>query len=326
MGNRLKLHENKEEFRDAIQATSEKLKIRAVYVEKDYWVSLLLKRLASHANNSDLVFKGGTSLSKAYKVVKRFSEDVDIAIVKGQKTDATIGRLIKKIAKGVTTDPFFEREEPGITSKMGLMRRTLHEYPRTIAATNFGPVRDRLLLEVNCFGNPTPAKQMEIASFITEHLEAVGLQNTIDEYSLHPFKIAVLDWRITFVEKILSLAYASLEDGAGATLELRNRVRHFYDLTVMYSQTEIEIYLLSQEFLHDLWRIRADERLMTRIKWADIRLIEAPLFADAKVVMNKVEGFFTADLQEIVFPEGSLPPFKQVRNCIAAIRDRVEHE
>lgn len=326
MGNRLNLHENKQEFRDAIQATSEKMNIRAVYVEKDYWVTLLLKRLSSHPNTSELVFKGGTSLSKAYKVVKRFSEDVDIAIVKGQKTDAAIGRLIKNIAKDVTTDPFTERDEPGITSKKGLMRRTLHEYPRTVAATNFGPVRDRLLLEVNCFGNPTPSKQMKINSFIGEHLAAAGLLETIKEFSLDPFEIAVLDWKITFVEKILSLSYASLEDGAAATLEIRNRIRHFYDLTVMYSQAEIEKYLLSQNFLDDLRRIREDERLMTRMKWTDTRLIGAPLFANSKAAMDKVESFFTTDLQEIVFPEGNLPPFKQVRNCFAAIRDRLALE
>lgn len=280
-------------------------------------------RLSSHSNASDLVFKGGTSLSKAYKIVKRFSEDVDIAIIKGQKTDAAIGRLIKKVAKDVTTAPFVERNEPGTTSKMGLMRRTLHEYPRTIVGTNFGTVRDRLLLEVNCFGNPTPSTPMKITSFIGDHLVAMGLQSTIDEFSMGSFEIAVLDWKITFIEKILSLAYASLEDGAATTLEIRNRVRHFYDLTVMYSETEIEEYLLSQGFLDDLRRIRENERLMTRIKWADNRLIESPLFSNAKTTMDKVESFFAPDLQEIVFPEGNLPPFKLVRKCFTTIRDRL---
>lgn len=322
----MNLHENKQDFRDAIQATSEKLKIRAVYVEKDYWVSLLLKRLSLHSDASELVFKGGTSLSKAYKIVRRFSEDVDIAIVRGQKTDAAIGRLIKRIAKDVTAAPFIERDEPGLTSKMGLMRRTLHEYPRAIPATNFGPVRDRLLLEVNCFGNPTPAMSMEISSFITEHLATMGLQSTIEEYSLQPFQISVLDWKITFVEKVLSLAYASLEDGMDETIELRNRVRHFYDLTMLYSQPEIAKYLLSQEFLNDLRRIREDERLASRTKWTENRLITAPLFANPKTILDKVEGFFASDLKEIVFPEGNLPPFKQVRDCFEAIRDRISLE
>ncbi|MBN8540785.1 MAG: nucleotidyl transferase AbiEii/AbiGii toxin family protein [Deltaproteobacteria bacterium] len=319
----MNLHQNKQDFRDAVQATAENLKIRAVYVEKDYWVSLLLKRLSTHPKSSELVFKGGTSLSKAYKVVKRFSEDVDIAIVKGNKTDAAIGRLIKEIAKDVTVAPFIEREEPGITSKKGLMRRTLHEYPRSIAGTNFGPVRDQLLLEVNCFGNPTPALQMVISSFITEHLEAIGAQSTIEEYSLHPFKISVLDWKITFVEKILSLAYASMQDGMDKTIELRSRVRHFYDLTMLFSQREFEEYLLSQEFLNDLRRIRQDERLASRTKWTDTRLVEAPLFANPKTAMDNVEGFFAADLKEIVIPEGNLPQFKEVRNCFATIQDRV---
>jgi hypothetical protein len=148
----------------------------------------------------------------------------------------------------------------------------------------------------------------------------------VEEFSLHPFKIAVLDWKITFVEKVLSLAYASMEDGEDANLELKNRVRHFYDLTAMYSQAEIEEYLLSRDFLGDLRRIREDERLRTRMKWTDNRLVEAPLFANAKLAMDKVESFFTTDLREIVFPEDNLPSFEQVRVCFAAIQDRVAHE
>jgi len=154
----------------------------------------------------------------------------------------------------------------------------------------------------------------------------MGLQSEIEEYSLQPFQISVLDWKITFVEKVLSLAYASLEDGMDETLELRNRVRHFYDLTMLHSQSEIEKYLLSHEFLNDLRRIREDERLASRTKWTENRLITAPLFANPKTVMDNVEGFFASDLKEIVIPEGNLPPFKQVRNCFAAIRDRIALE
>ena len=47
-------------------------------IEKDYYVSMLLKALSE--TDIDFVFKGGTSLSKAYKVIHRFSEDIDLAV------------------------------------------------------------------------------------------------------------------------------------------------------------------------------------------------------------------------------------------------------
>ena len=74
------LHENREVFLNAIRAASDYLEIRDVLVEKDYWVTILLKRLSLSDNSTNVVFKGGTSLSKVYKLIARFSEDVDLAI------------------------------------------------------------------------------------------------------------------------------------------------------------------------------------------------------------------------------------------------------
>ena len=72
------LHENKEEFTTAINLASEKFGILPAVVEKDYYVTLILRKLSEKTDY--IVFKGGTSLSKCYKVIKRFSEDIDITI------------------------------------------------------------------------------------------------------------------------------------------------------------------------------------------------------------------------------------------------------
>ncbi len=68
-------------FKDAIQATSQKLGIKYFYIEKDYWVTLALFNLSNSKIADKIVFKGGTSLSKAHHVIKRFSEDIDIALI-----------------------------------------------------------------------------------------------------------------------------------------------------------------------------------------------------------------------------------------------------
>lgn len=72
------LHENKEEFITAINLSSEKFGILPSVAEKDYYVTLILRKLSEKTDY--IVFKGGTSLSKCYKVIKRFSEDIDITI------------------------------------------------------------------------------------------------------------------------------------------------------------------------------------------------------------------------------------------------------
>ena len=67
----MRLHESKSDFRELIAATAQQMNIRDVYVEKDYWVTLLLKRLSQHPETGRVIFKGGTSLSKGYGLTIR---------------------------------------------------------------------------------------------------------------------------------------------------------------------------------------------------------------------------------------------------------------
>ena len=71
------LHNDKELFREVVISTAEKLGLVVPIVEKDYYVTMILKKLSVEC--PDCVFKGGTSLSKCHHVIDRFSEDIDIA-------------------------------------------------------------------------------------------------------------------------------------------------------------------------------------------------------------------------------------------------------
>lgn len=77
----MNLHNDRNSFSAAIQAASDKLEILPVFIEKDYWITIVLKRLSESKFSDRVVFKGGTSLSKGYKLIDRFSEDIDIAVL-----------------------------------------------------------------------------------------------------------------------------------------------------------------------------------------------------------------------------------------------------
>jgi predicted nucleotidyltransferase component of viral defense system len=81
----MKLHTDIKLFSDSIRITSQQMKIKDVFVEKDYWITLVLSQLAKSEYASQTVFKGGTSLSKGFGLIDRFSEDVDIAITDEKK-------------------------------------------------------------------------------------------------------------------------------------------------------------------------------------------------------------------------------------------------
>ena len=70
-----------EELDLVIQNTADKLSMSKAIVEKDLWVCMILKYLFKDFKYKDaIVFKGGTSLSKVYKLIERFSEDIDLAL------------------------------------------------------------------------------------------------------------------------------------------------------------------------------------------------------------------------------------------------------
>lgn len=77
----MNIHIEKEIFALAIKETADSIDIMDYFIEKDYWISLVLKRLSESKYVDSVVFKGGTSLSKGHKLINRFSEDVDVAVI-----------------------------------------------------------------------------------------------------------------------------------------------------------------------------------------------------------------------------------------------------
>lgn len=72
----MNLHDDMKSFRRIIEEINSETKISSSMIEKDYYVTLILEELFNKDKN--FVFKGGTSLSKCFHIIKRFSEDVDI--------------------------------------------------------------------------------------------------------------------------------------------------------------------------------------------------------------------------------------------------------
>jgi predicted nucleotidyltransferase component of viral defense system len=141
----LKLHKDKTLFRQAVQFTADQLNIAAVYVEKDYWVTYALHTVFNHEIGKDTVFKGGTALSKCYKMIDRFSEDIDLVVLRREgETDNKLKTKIKTIGK-VVAAILPEVEIADITHKMGMNRKTAHSYSKEFKG-NYGQVRDVIIL------------------------------------------------------------------------------------------------------------------------------------------------------------------------------------
>lgn len=126
------LHQDPVAFREAVLGTAATLGLRQDLIEKDYWVTWVLRNLADSAIAGEVVFKGGTSLSKAFKLIERFSEDIDLAVLLQGRTHSQVRALIREVHKAaVAADrPDALAEVVDLGSKMGKNRRVHHRYDR----------------------------------------------------------------------------------------------------------------------------------------------------------------------------------------------------
>ena len=115
----MNLHENTEVFKDAILAASQRFGIPEIYVEKDYWSTLVLHAIFHSDIADQVVFKGGTCLSKCLQLIRRFSEDIDLVVLRAEgETDNQLKTRIRRISKIVET-VLPETRIEGLTNKKG---------------------------------------------------------------------------------------------------------------------------------------------------------------------------------------------------------------
>jgi len=101
----MRLHENKSLYKDAIRFAAQQMNLQPEFVEKDYWVTYALYKIFNNEIGKDTVFKGGTALSKCYKMIERFSEDIDLVVLRrdgetNNKLNTKI-RMISDVVKDV---------------------------------------------------------------------------------------------------------------------------------------------------------------------------------------------------------------------------------
>jgi predicted nucleotidyltransferase component of viral defense system len=300
----MNLHENKDAFRAAIRAASDHFDIREIFVEKDYWVTFILSRLSQSANRKMVVFKGGTSLSKVFKLIGRFSEDVDLAIIKepGQ-TDNSIGRLIKSIQNELTTG--FSEIVTGNTTKHKNFRRIEYDYEHLFESGSSGKsiINRNLVLEINSLADPVPNERHQVKSIIAEFLEEVNNVSVIDSYGLNEFELNVLNPRPTLIEKILSIIRLSYFDDRAD--RIRSKVRHFYDIYYLANSDFCKEYISTADFVRDfkIMYLQDKSKFSDPENWISTDYKESPAFNSFDEIWSLVRASYETDLRLLVYSE-----------------------
>ena len=307
------LHQNKELFSELLIQTAQMIGLPEVYIEKDYWVTYVLKRLSDSPYVDRAIFKGGTSLSKAYKLIERFSEDIDLAVITNAESSNQIKTLIKKIEKELLDDNFQEVDDL-LTSKGSAFRKTVHIYPVSQEG-DFGHAYEHIVIELNAFAKPHPFFSQKITTYITDFLDAQAPQ-MIKEYELEPFDVNVLDYRRTFCEKLSAVARATSKVDEAFT-ELKNKIRHLYDIYYLMQEKEIQTFLISDTFVEMIQNVREDDIEQFQGDWNIQALHKALIFSKTQECMNAVNAYYHSTFSDLVY--GSIPDFSDVQSEIEKV-------
>lgn len=218
----------------AAAAVAEATGTPAAHVEKDFWLTEALRGVArtADARGVPVYFKGGTSLSKVFGLIHRFSEDVDIlAVLRHDDSARARHKVLKALCRGAAEAAGLDGQPVGDKSSKGEKRAITLAYP---TRQTLQPLRhEGVLVEIGHWGGAYPHERHAIRSLIAQHGPALGIEGPFAEFE--PFEVDVLDPVRTTVEKLMLLHAA-----AAAEAERRFVVaRHYYDVWCLLGDDRI---------------------------------------------------------------------------------------
>lgn len=296
------LDKENELLNDAIRATAEWMGILPAFVEKDYWTSKILQNLSNSTYGSKIVFKGGTSLSKGYSLVSRFSEDVDLAVLAESLSGNQIKTLMSNVSKEITTG-LNEVILDGVTSKGSRYRKMLYSYPTMYNKNKSvnSAISEYVILEINSFANPYPYERVTVESFITSFMKQRGMTEMIEKYGMESFELNILDKRRTLTEKLVSLIRCSMADDY--IEKLSSKIRHFYDLHFLLHDPVCRTYLEGVQFKDDFAALLNEDhqRFDNPEGWCQRALTDSPLIKNLPIVWGQLYRVYLRELSALAY-------------------------
>jgi len=315
----MKLFEHPE-FEQLILAAESHFNLKgltAAAIEKDYFVTEALRLIALN-HGEHVIFKGGTSLSKGWDIIQRFSEDVDL-FLDPDSYSPTIGakkvdRELKAVRDTISKHPGLAWNQTDSRTFGGSARSDYFLYEPRFP----GRLRPSVFLEAGIASGRQPTEVVKLESYVARFLRETSRSlGSEDETS---FEMRLLHFRRTFVEKLFAIhgkILAYLREGR----PLGTYARHYYDLYMLAQKPEV-IYMLESSEYEEL-RIDYDgvsRRFFSKFYEPPegLRFYNSPaLFPDPE--LNKViKEQYQEQCSLLCF--GDYPSWERVAECFAALR------
>lgn len=307
----------------------------AQVLEKDFWVTAILQAVFSLPIAEHLVFKGGTSLSKGWKLIERFSEDIDLAvnpvILDISEHDLT-KRQIKKLRKKSSLY-VLEKLTPMIRGKLEQQRlsdfitvnpqpngegdntypepRQVYIHYKTVFEDTLSYLRPDIVLEISARSLLEPTKGISVRSEISEYLPIEPISDSVIHTAI-PEK--------TFLEKVFllhELFSVSTNDIIAA-----RKSRHLYDLYMMMN-TDFAKRAIKND---DLWEsIRHHREIYTSVRGVDYtpdvrRYIQ---LVPRKEIFEMWKADYDAMKESMIY--GRKPSFEELLKAMSELENKFRY-
>jgi len=319
---------------NAIETTAKQLKIVPSAVEKDVWVTAVLRALFTLPYAEHLSFKGGTSLSKCYNLIERFSEDIDIAVSreflgfgetlsKTQINDKLRRAACSFVREKLQFDVANELENQEINTKLFSVKVNIT--PVTTTDPEVIEIHYKSIFPQSNYLKPMVKLEIGGRS-MNEPLRKVALQSFIDEaysdksFAEQAFDVNAVAPERTFLEKLCLLH----EEFAKPQEFMRSQrmSRHLYDLLKLDNAGIAEKALNDKELYKSIIEHR---RIFNALKGLDYDTL-APKTINIVPPENIIE-LWKSDyetMRETMIYGDSLPPNKLIEK-IKQLNERINH-
>ncbi len=209
-----------------------------------------------------------------------------------------------------------------LENKRGKIRKLVYGYDKVGVKGAYGQIRDHIVLEVSSLGRSHPSEKVSVHSMITEFIATTNNPDLIKEYQLEPFKLTAISIERTFCEKIISLVrFSYTEDPLG---DLKNKVRHTYDLHQLLQEYRITSFLESDNFEKMLLQVGKDEdkAIPNDKEWLSKPPSESLFFKETERVWRNLSNTYTGTFKELL--TGGLPDEKEVLQSLVKIGIRLK--
>lgn len=215
------LHHDREAFRELMVGAANELAIPTNVIEKDYYVTIILKALSEKLE--DMVFKGGTSLTKCYQLLDRFSEDIDLSYT---AESGVPGEARKKQLKKAVLSVMEEFGFPITNLDSTRSRRHYNcyraAYPSIYEQSEI--LKPELVVETYVALLPFPTTKRMVDNYIYRFLNKIERLDLAETYDLMPFEITTQTIERTLVDKVFALCDYYMQR------EIEHHSRHLYDI------------------------------------------------------------------------------------------------